>query len=102
MIVKNKTSFNIIAVCWHRKHGPGKAVEISPGESSEVKGPYLGEMGGGSCHILIEGEIICHEGPDDENGFHVSKGEKLDVGAEEKGLTVFHHSENHEFVYEVS
>ncbi len=74
MKINNNTSFKIIAFCWHISHGYGDDVEIEPGESAEVNGPYIGEMGGGSCHVAIEGEISCHEKPDDEDGFQVLKG----------------------------
>jgi len=99
MQITNNTSFKIVAFGWHEQYGAGDKVEIEPGENSEVNGPYIGEMGGGRCHLALEGEISVHEEPDNDNGFHVSKGNHLNLGAGEKGVTVFHYSENYEFVY---
>jgi len=98
MQIVNNTSFKLVAFAWHEQYGSGDKVEIEHGKSSEVLGPYLGEMGGGSCHIALEGEITCHEGPDDDNGFHVSKGNHLNLGNENEGVTVFHYLENYNFV----
>jgi len=74
------------------------AGEIAPGKSAEVNGPYLCDMDGGACHIHIGGEITCHEAPDDDKGFLVSKGNQLtlkeDGATPAKGITVRHHSDD--------
>ncbi len=98
MQIINNTSFTIVAFGWHKQYGAGDKVEIHPNEKGEVNGPYLGEMGGGDCYIALEGEIVVHEEPDNENGFHVSKGNHLNLGAGDQGITVFHHSEDYDFV----
>ena len=98
MDITNSTSFEVIAFGWHTDRGYGDDVSIQPGETKEVNGPFIGEMGGGDCHILIEGEINCHEGPDDENGFQVLEGAQLSLAAGDKGITVRHHSEDRQIV----
>lgn len=47
MRIINNTSFPIIAFCFDKSNKCGDDVAIDPGENEEVKGPYLGEMGGG-------------------------------------------------------
>lgn len=94
MKINNNTSSNLIAFGWHAKYGYGDDVEINPNQSAEVSGPYIGEMGGGSCHIVIEGEIVCQETPDDDNGFQVIAGNQLNLQAGDKGITVRHFSED--------
>jgi len=91
MLVTNKTSFPIIAFGWDTEIGYGEDTEISPNESENISGPYVGEMGGGSCHIHIEGEISCHENPDDENGFRIEQGNPLSLQSGTRGITVRHH-----------
>jgi len=91
MNIVNKATFPIIAVCWHKKYGYGDEEDIEPGQSSNVVGPYIGEMGGGSCRLVMPGEITCHEESDDEFGFHVSEGDQLNLGNGESGITVRHH-----------
>ncbi len=98
MKVTNKTTFPVIVVCWHRGHGYGEEETIQPGETAEVLGPYLGMMGVGHCHVEVPGEIICHEDPDDEDErYHVSKGNQLVLSGEERGTTVRHHEEEIKF-----
>lgn len=94
MEVFNNTSFGLIAFCWHIEYGYGDDVEINPGESAHVRGPYLGEMGGGDCHILVSGKITCQETPDDDNGFLVAAGSQLNLRSGKVGVTVRHLSEN--------
>ncbi|HOW60653.1 MAG TPA: hypothetical protein P5548_00950 [Candidatus Moranbacteria bacterium] len=93
MRIINKTSFNLIAFGWHTKYGYGNDVEIKTGQFADISGSYIGEMGGGSCCIAIEGEVICQETPDDENGFQVIPGSQLNLQAGDKGITVRHFSE---------
>ena len=94
MKVINGTTYPLIAFGWHLERGYGSEVTINPGESAEVSGPYLGEMGGGDCHIAIEGEITCQEGPDDDKGFQVVLGGQLNLKSDNVGITVRHHSES--------
>ena len=94
MKVINETSFPIIAFGIDTEIGYGNDVTIQPGESKDVSGPYLGEMGGGSCHICIEGEVICQENPDDENGFRIAKGAPICLQADRKGVTIRHHEDS--------
>lgn len=91
MLVTNNTSFPIIAFGLDTKVGYGEYTEIPPNESKEVRGPYLGAMGGGSCHAHIEGDISCHEKPDDENGFQVVQDKPLSLQSGTRGITVRHH-----------
>ncbi len=94
MDVTNKTTFPIIAMCWHTMYGYGDEKTIEPGQSEDILGSYIGEMGGGKCHLIKEGKITIHEAPDDESGYHVSKGHQLNFGNEESGVTVRHHSDD--------
>ena len=91
MRVTNSTSFKIIAFCFDSGIGYGEDVTIKPGESAEVQGPYLGKMGGGGCHVIVEGSIICHEEPDDENSFQLLFGQPLHLAIGKKGVTVRHY-----------
>ncbi|QQR78432.1 MAG: hypothetical protein IPJ68_05135 [Candidatus Moraniibacteriota bacterium] len=91
MKVINKTSYPIIAFGYHVEQGYAEDVTIQPGESADVSGPYVGEMGGGDCYIHLEGAITCHEGPDDDHGFQVVRGTQLCLSADGRGVTVRHH-----------
>ena len=91
MNIVNKTSFPVIALCWHKQYGYGYEVTIDPGQSKEVSGPYIGEMGEGSCRLAMPGEITCHEDEDGESGFYVSDGNQLSLGNGESGITIRHH-----------
>ena len=77
MKVTNNASFPVIAFGIVIKIGYGDDVMIPPGKSADISGPYVGKMGGGSCHIHMEGELTCHENPDDDNGFQIAKGEPI-------------------------
>lgn len=91
MKVTNNTSFALIAFGWLQPKGYGDDVEIPPGETAEVNGPYLGEMGGGSCHVALAGEVVCKETPDDANGLQVAKGNPIHLGGGNRGITIRHH-----------
>ena len=91
MNVVNKTTFPVIAMCWHETYGYGYEETIESGKSMDVSGPYIGEMGGGSCCLAMTGKITCHEKSDDEFGFHVSEGNQLNLGNGESGVTIRHH-----------
>ena len=91
MKVLNKTSFSLIAFGWHEDIGYGDDVTILPGETGEVNGPYLGEMGGGDCHVALVGELVCQEAPDDKTGLQVLKDQPLSLGGGNRGITIRHH-----------
>lgn len=93
MKVTNKATFDVLAFGWHNARGPGDDVRIPAGTSAEVNGPYLGEMGGGSCTLLLAGEVTCQETPDDDNGVQVLPGKPLFLGADDRGITIRHHQE---------
>ena len=100
MKVINRTSSKLIAFGWHMKYGYGDDMEINSGQSVEVLGPYVGEMGGEDCHVALAGsEIVCHDGPDSRDGFHVSLGNPLTLQGEddETGVSIRHHSEPRTF-----
>jgi len=88
--ITNNTSYPLIAFCWHIQKGYGDDVEIQPNQSADVSGPYIGEMGGGNCYIVVPGKIVCQETPDDEIGFHVSTGNLLVLRSGDIGTTVRH------------
>jgi len=92
--ITNNCSYDLIAFGWDTRLGYGDDVTIAAKQSGEVSGPYVGEMGGGSCHLSIEGDIVCHEGDDDSNGFNVSKGNQLALQGGTQGVTVRHFSED--------
>jgi hypothetical protein len=91
MKITNRCSFLVTAFCFDTTYGYGNDVDINPGETADVQGPYLGEMGNGKCFVHIEGDIICQETPDDTVGFQVEQGYPLSLEANGKGVTVRHH-----------
>lgn len=91
MKVINSTSYPVIAFGMETSRGYSEDITIQPGESADVSGPYVGEMGGGDCYIHLAGEITCHEGPDDDSGFQVVQGTPLFLLAGGRGVTVRHH-----------
>lgn len=100
MKVTNNTTEAIIACTWHATYGPGDDIQIEPGETKESRGPFIGEMGGGDCYLILPGEIICHEKEDDENNFQVIKGSQLELTEDGvQGVTIRHFSENIENIY---
>ncbi len=90
MKIVNKTSFPVMAFCWHLDHGSGSSIKIGSGETAEASGPYLGNMGDGETRLIIEGIVTCQEEPDNEKGFQVLKGKKLDLKNGKEGVTVCH------------
>jgi hypothetical protein len=77
MVILNNTSEKLIAFAWHTQHGYGKDIEIEPGQFGTLQGPYIGEMGGGKCYLSPgEGQITCHEKPDEEENFQTLLGGK--------------------------
>ncbi|XLQ20159.1 MAG: hypothetical protein ACKUBY_00060 [Candidatus Moraniibacteriota bacterium] len=91
MKVTNNATFSIIAFCYDTAIGYGNDVEIQSNKSEEVEGPYLGEMGSGSCRVHIDGSITCHEAPDDEKSFEIQRGAQLCLRSGDKGIIVRHH-----------
>lgn len=96
MKVYNSCTFPIKAFGFHVECGYGVDVLISARESLDVSGPYLGEMGGGDCYVVITGEITCHESPDDDNGFQVLRGHPLSLQSGDVGITVRHYEDETE------
>lgn len=95
MKVINKASFPVIAFGWDTRIDYGDDVRIEPGHSAEVLGPYLGEMGGGDCHIALLGsDIICHDGPDEGDSFHISEGNQINLQEGTHGITIRHYAES--------
>lgn len=90
MKITNNCSFDVIAFGWDTGFGYGDEVRIHTGQSAQVSGQYIGEMGEESCRLALEGEIVCHEGADDEKGMHVSEGNQLAIQSETRGITVRH------------
>lgn len=93
MKVANKTSFSITAFGWHELKGYGDDIHIPPGETAEVNGPYLGEMGGGSCHVALDGEVVCQETSNDAHGFLVAQGHPIRLANGDHGITIRHHAD---------
>lgn len=87
----NNTSEDIIAIPYSKTQGFGKEITVKPGGKEIIQGPYLGEMGGGSCYVVIQGDdIVCQSSQDDENGYYVAKGSPLILEAEDLGVIVRH------------
>jgi len=93
MKVKNNAPFDVIAFGTHNQKGYENDVRIPAGQTAEVNGPYLGEMGSGSCHVALIGEITCQETPDDKNGLQVTRGQPLCLGDGERGITIRHYAD---------
>jgi len=91
MKVTNNTSFSLTAFGYHTQKGYADDVEIQPGETKEVNGPYLGEMGGEKCFVAILGEVICQEGPDDDTGFQIGLDNPICLFDDDRGITIRHH-----------
>lgn len=93
MKVTNNASFPVIAFGIHMEIGYGDDVIIQPGESAEVSGPRIGEMGKCSCYIHLDGELVCHEASDDDNSFQIARGMPIFLQLENKGITIRHHED---------
>lgn len=93
MKVTNNTSETLIAFSYHTSYGYGNDFSIEPGETKELIGPCLGEMGGEPCYFIGEGQIICQNKPDDEVGYYIGKGDPLFLFSDPSGVIVRHHSE---------
>lgn len=93
MKVTNETNFSVMAFGYHIHNGYAPDVEIPPGQSMEVNGPYVGEMGGGKCFVAILGDVICQEGPDDNNGYQIGPGNPICLFDDDRGITIRHHED---------
>ena len=91
MKVVNNTCFSVVAFGWHQQKGYADDVTIPAGEIAEVNGPYVGEMGGGSCYISLGGEVICQEKPDDEHGYQIDTDFPIIIQSGDLGITIRHH-----------
>lgn len=105
MQVINNCSFPVLVSSWSASVVPlGKNpytadVEIKPGESAEILGPYIGEMGGGSCYVDLGGaDISCHELADDGISFQVLSGLQLNLSNDKDGICVRHYSDDRKLV----
>lgn len=96
MKVTNKASFDIIAFGVHVPKGYGDDVTIPPGETAEISGPYVGEMGDGSCYIHLDGEVTCQEEPDDDNGLQIGRGNPICLQGGNRGVTIRHYADEPE------
>ena len=93
MKITNEASFPVLAFGWLASKGYADDVLIGPGEAKDVNGPYLGEMDGGSCHVALIGEVTCQEAPDDVRGMQIGLGMPIHLGADDRGVTIRHHSD---------
>lgn len=92
MQVKNNASFPVIAICSVSSCGEGENRLIQPGASAQVLGPPIAnKIEGRICYFVATGVIICHDNPDNHNGFHVAKGHPLHIGKEDARITILHH-----------
>jgi len=105
MQVINNCSFPVLVFSWSvsvalfGKDPYTADVEIKPGESAKIMGPYIGEMGGGSCCVDLGGaDISCHELADDGIYFQVMPGLQLNLATDEDGICVRHYSEDRKLV----
>ncbi len=93
MQVTNRCSFAVIGFGWDERFGYGDDVNIKPGETKDVFGPHIGEMGGKSCNLVLPGDLIVHEGADDEemHKFQVLPENLLAMNiSETSGITIRH------------
>lgn len=91
MKVTNNAPFDVVAFGTHIQKGYGVDIRIPAGQTAEVNGPYLGEMGGGSCYVALAGGITCQDTPDDKKGLQVLQGTPLCLGAGDRGITIRHY-----------
>jgi len=86
--ITNDTTFSVTAFCQHKDYGNGDKKVIKPGETMELQGPWVGEMGDESGYIQFTGRITCHEKPDNNTGYQVTKEEKLILQLKKRRVTV--------------
>jgi hypothetical protein len=90
MKVTNNTSFPVIAFGYEIERGYGEDVMIPAGETKEVSGPYIGDMGGGRCYVAIPDELVCQEEPDNDVGLQIGKGVPIYLLDGNLGITIRH------------
>ena len=97
MLVTNRCSFPLLAFGWADSFGYADDILIPVGESREVDGPYVGEMGGGSCHVALIGSLTFQERPSDDIGFwEIARNVPACLRAGDRGITVRHHEDEPE------
>jgi hypothetical protein len=96
----NNTSNNLIAFGLDKQRGFSKDYLIKPGEEIQIQGAYLGIMGGGSCHISMDTDIVCVDDLDldneSTNHYYVTDDIPLCLDYPEFGFTVRHESDARE------
>lgn len=90
MKITNLASFGVRAFGFHTEHGYGDDTYIKSGETADIYGPYVGEMDGGTCRLVIEGEIICHEPADTDTAFRIGRGEPVHLQNGAVGVRMRH------------
>ncbi|MFZ2253305.1 MAG: hypothetical protein WAW13_04020 [Minisyncoccia bacterium] len=93
MKVRNRAPYRLIAFGFHTQFGYGDDVEIPPGKTVEVSGPYVGVMGGGSCYVELLGRISCQQFPNNAEGFQVVLGKPFSLSFADRGITVRHYDD---------
>jgi len=93
MFVRNDCDFDIIAFCWDDRYGFGEDVLIKSGDFAEVPGPNDAFMSDPTYRKVMGMDIRCHESPDTNYYYHVSKGHQLCLGYGPCGITIRHHEE---------
>jgi hypothetical protein len=100
MSIKNSTGYNLIAFASDKNRGYSQDHIIEPGKEIQIQGAYLGEMGGGSCHVSMDINIVCVDDVDldDESKgqYYVTDGIPLCLDGPEFGFTVRHESDKRE------
>lgn len=98
MQVKNDTLSPVIAVCSFSSFGEGEHGLIQPNASKQILGPPISKIEGRVCYAVITGVIICHDNPDNTNGFRVTKGYPLHIKKGNSHITIMHHLDVEEYV----
>jgi hypothetical protein len=96
MQVKNDSPSPVIAVCSFSSFGEGKYELIRPSASKQILGPPISKIEGRVCYAVITGVIICHDNPDNTNGF-VTKGYPLHIKKGNSHITIMHHLDVEEY-----
>lgn len=97
MLVSNFCSFALKAFGWAEPYGYADDVLIPVGETREVNGPYIGQMGGGSCHVALTGEFTCQNQASVDTGvWMIAPGMSLTLRAGDRGITIRHHEDEPE------
>jgi hypothetical protein len=91
MNVINDAPFGILAFGWNINLSCENDVLILPGESSEIRIPFLGELVGGDCHTLLTREIVCHGKANDGYRQQILERAPLTIGCFEVGVHIRHY-----------